>query len=71
MERSIPGHVLPLCVSCIHRGDPFHPMPCGRCRWEGPYHRQPALERDADGAVCGDYEQAEPTTPGGVESLEP
>jgi hypothetical protein len=26
MERSIPGHVLPLCVSCIHRGD-FAPRP--------------------------------------------
>jgi hypothetical protein len=60
-DRLHPGHVPALCPSCLHH-DPIlanqgHPNPCGMVRWEGPYHRKPSLERDADGMVtCGSYE---------------
>jgi hypothetical protein len=55
--RLQPGHCLPLCASCAHRGsDLSHPNPCGRMRWEGHRHVKPALSIDGDGVVtCGDF----------------
>lgn len=59
-QPMIPGHVLPLCASCAHRGDDFHPMPCGRCFWQGARHYKPDLQRDGDGAVqCSGFAPAD------------
>jgi hypothetical protein len=55
--RLIPGHCLPLCVTCAHRGDDLsHPQPCGRCFWQGAHHHSPSIAVDGDGVVvCGDF----------------
>ena len=64
--RLQPGHCLPLCASCAHRGsDLSHPNPCGRMRWEGHRHVKPALSIDADGVVgCSDYTPTTDEHPG-------
>jgi hypothetical protein len=66
LDRLIPGHCLPLCASCAHRGpDLSHPMPCHRVRWEGHKHVVPTIVADADGVVgCSDYTPTTDEHPG-------